>query len=320
MAKSAQDRRVYTPSTHGAVCDRRPGHSSYRTVRGVDRPDHPRPIAWPAPWPWPPSGGHRRRGGLFGRRPGAAALQRRTPLAAGRALPVGHLFPRLLSQPVYNRRLRATAWLLEAALRWLADHTPATTELLRLLDGTPVVCGRSRTTAVRSDLAGWAGYGHDTSHHCFYWGSRLLLVTTPDGTVTGFGLANPKLMGEREAVVGMLAMVPANRPAPGTLLVGDKGFAGRDFQAALASLDLAIVRPARAGELDPGSFPNWLRQRVEAIIWTLKHQLGLDRHGGRIPAGLWTRVVQRLLALNAVVWFNWQIDAPVKRSLIAYDH
>src|SRR5678815_2171322 len=51
MAKSAQDRRVYTPSTHGAVCDRRPGHSSYRTVRGVDRPDHPRPIAWPAPWP-----------------------------------------------------------------------------------------------------------------------------------------------------------------------------------------------------------------------------------------------------------------------------
>jgi hypothetical protein len=88
---------------------------------------------------------------------------------------VGHLFPRLLSQPAYNRRLRQVAWLLEAALRWLADHTPATAELLRLLDGTPVVCGRSRTTATRSDLAGWAGYGHDTSHHCFYWGSRLLL-------------------------------------------------------------------------------------------------------------------------------------------------
>jgi hypothetical protein len=70
---------------------------------------------------------------------------------------VGHLFPRLLSQPEYNRRLRGAAWLLEAALRWLADHTPATAERLRLLDGTPVVCGRSRTTATRSDLAGWAG-------------------------------------------------------------------------------------------------------------------------------------------------------------------
>jgi hypothetical protein len=212
---------------------------------------------------------------------------------------VGHLFPRLLSQPAYNRRLRSAAWLLEAALRWLADHTPATTELLRLLDGTPVVCGRSRTTATRSDLAGWAGYGHDTSHHCFYWGARLLLVCTPDGTVTGFGLANPKLVGEREAVLAMLRGVPANRPAPGTLLVGDKGFAGHDFQTALAGLDLVIVRPARADEPDPGGFPNWLRQRIEAIIWTLKHQLGLDRPGGRIPAGLWARVVQRLLALNA---------------------
>ena len=233
---------------------------------------------------------------------------------------VGHLFPRLLSQPAYNRRLRQVADLMEAALHWLADQTPPTTELLRLLDGTPVVCGRSRTTATRSDLAGWAGYGHDTSHHCFYWGTRLLLVCTPEGTVTGFGLANPKLVGERQAVLGMLGGVAANRPAPGTLLVGDKGFAGHDFQVALADLELAIVRPARSDEPDPGVFPNWLRQRVEAIIWTLKHQLGLDRHGGRLPAGLWARVVQRLLALNAAIWFNWQIAAPVKRSLIAYDH
>jgi hypothetical protein len=233
---------------------------------------------------------------------------------------VGHLFPRLLSQPEYNRRLRQTADLMEAALRWLAQRTPATAERLRLLDGTPVVCGRSRATAKRSDLAGWAGYGHDTSHHCFYWGARLLLICTPQGTVTGFGLANPKLVGEREAVVGMLQRVPANRPAPGTLLVGDKGFAGGDFQVALAGLELALVRPARADELDPGVFPGWLRQRIEAIIWTLKHQLGLDRPGGRIPAGLWARVVQRLLALNAAIWFNWQIGAPVKRSLVAYDH
>src|SRR6266516_888597 len=78
-------------------------------------------------------------------------------------------------------------------------------------------------------------------------------------------------------------------------------------------------RPARKDE-NARYFPNWLRQRVEAIIWTLKNQLGLERHGGRVPAGLWARVVQRLLALNAVIWFNWQIGAPVKRSLIAYDH
>jgi hypothetical protein len=30
--------------------------------------------------------------------------------------------------------------------------------------------------------------------------------------------------------------------------------------------------------------------------------------------------VQRLLALNTCIWHNWMIGAPVKRSLIAYDH
>ena len=106
---------------------------------------------------------------------------------------VGHLFPRLLSQPEYNRRLRGAADLLEDTLRWLATHTPATTELLRLVDRTPVPCGASRTTARRSELFGYAGYGRDTSHHRFYWGANLLLVVTCEGTTTGFGLANPKL-------------------------------------------------------------------------------------------------------------------------------
>jgi hypothetical protein len=233
---------------------------------------------------------------------------------------VGHLFPRLPSQPAYNRCLRAAADLLQAALGWLADHTPATGELLRLLDGTPVVRGRSRTTAKRSQLFGYAGYGHDTSHHCFYWGARLLLVTTPEGTVTGFGLANPKLVGEREQARLLLGGQPASRPPAGSAVVTDKGLAGQATEGFFAELGLCLLRPARSDEPDPGVFPNWLRQRIEAIIWTLKHQLGLDRPGGRIPAGLWVRVVQRLLALNAAIWFNWQIGAPVKRSLIAYDH
>ena len=129
-------------------------------------------------------------------------------------------------------------------------------------------------------------------------------------------------MGEREQARLLLAQQPANRPAQGSAVVCDKGLAGTDTEAFFASpgLDLTLIRPARKDEPDPGVFPNWLRQRIEAIIWTLKHQLGLGHPGGRVPAGLWARVVQRLLALNAVIWFNWQIGAPVKRSLIAYDH
>jgi Transposase DDE domain len=235
---------------------------------------------------------------------------------------VGHLFPRLLGQSEYNQRLKHLAPLMEAALRWLACHTPASAELLRLMDATPVPCGQSVITTRRSDLAGWAGYGYCPSHSRWYWGAKLLLIVTCEGTVTGFGLANPKLLGEREQARQMLADHPANRPAPGTAIVTDKGLAGEDTEEFFASpgLDLTLIRPARKDETAPRYFPNWLRQRIEAIIWTLKHQLGLERHGGRVPAGLWARIVQRLLALNAAIWHNWQIGAPVKRSLIAYDH
>jgi hypothetical protein len=235
---------------------------------------------------------------------------------------VGHLFPRLLGQSEYNQRLKNAARLMEAALRWLADHTPASSELLRLMDATPVPCGQSVITARRSDLSGWAGYGYCPSHSRWYWGSKLALIVTCDGTVTGFALANPKLFGEREQARAMLERQPANRPRPGTAIVTDKGLSGQDTEAFFASpgLGLTLIRPARKDEKTPRYFPNWLRQRVEAIIWTLKNQLGLERHGGRVPAGLWARVIQRLLALNAAIWFNWQIDAPVKRSLIAYDH
>jgi DDE family transposase len=233
---------------------------------------------------------------------------------------VGHLFPRLLGQSEYNQRLKDLAPLMEAALRWLAAQTPGSSERLRLLDGTPVGCGQSPITAKRSGLFGYAGYGYERSHSRWYWGVKLLLVCTAEGTVTGFGLANPKLVGEREAVRQLLAAQPANRPPAGSAVVTDKGLAGAATEAFFADLELVLVRPARADESQPRPFPNWLRQRVEAIIWTLKHQLGLEQHGGRVPAGLWARVLQRLLALNAAIWHNWRTGAPVKRSLIAYDH
>jgi hypothetical protein len=56
---------------------------------------------------------------------------------------IGHLFPRLLAQSEYNERLRHLAPLMEAALRWLADATPATAEMLRLMDATPAESGET---------------------------------------------------------------------------------------------------------------------------------------------------------------------------------
>src|SRR5829696_7202078 len=164
---------------------------------------------------------------------------------APRRLGWGTCSPRLLGQSEYNQRLKHLAPLMEAALRWLAERTPASAEPLRLMDATPVPCGQSVITARRSDLAGWAGYGYCPSHSRWYWGAKLLLICTCAGTVTGFGLANPKLVGERQAVRQLLAAQPANRPPAGSAVVTDKGLAGADTEAFLADLELLLIRPAR---------------------------------------------------------------------------
>jgi hypothetical protein len=62
---------------------------------------------------------------------------------------LGTWSPRPLRQSEYNQRARGAGPLMEAALRWLADHTPASAELVRLLDATPVLCCRSKATARR---------------------------------------------------------------------------------------------------------------------------------------------------------------------------
>ena len=201
-------------------------------------------------------------------------------------------------------------------------HSRVSAELLRLMDATPVPCGQSVITARRSDLFGYAGYGYCPSHSRWYWGSKLMLICTCDGTVTGFALANPKLAGEREQARAMLERQPANRPAPGTAVVTDKGLSGEDTEEYFASPgpgpDPHPPRPQRRES--PGSSRTGCASASRRSSGPSKNQLGLERHGGRVPAGLWARVVQRLLALNAAIWHNWQIGAPVKRSLIAYDH
>jgi len=231
---------------------------------------------------------------------------------------LGHLFPYLPTPSAYNRRLRRAAPQVALAIQDLAVHTPSWWDQLRLVDSTPVPCAASRETVRRSALAGHAGYGYCKSHHRYFWGLRLYVLAAPDGLPVAWCLATPKL-GEREVVA---AMLDHERPRlrPGLLILGDKGFAGREFAHHLAGLGVGLLRPDRADEpRRHGSLGRW-RQWIESTFDTLKDQLGLERHGGRTLAGVYVRVAQRLLAMAAAIWWNWQTGAPDKRSLVAYDH
>jgi hypothetical protein len=229
---------------------------------------------------------------------------------------LGHLFPYLPNQPGYNKRLRQARWLLDHVLAHLAGQTPGVHDTFRLLDATLLPCAASRQTVKRSALRGHADYGRCPSHSRWYWGFRLYVLTTPDGSPVAWCLASPKL-GERDVA---MALLDRGSLRPGQVLIVDKGLAGAEVDRYVAGLEARLVRPDRRDE--PARFGSLrpVRQWIESIIDTLKGQLGLEQHGGRTLAGVQARVAQRLLALAAAVWFNWQLGAEHKRSLVAYDH
>ncbi len=177
-------------------------------------------------------------------------------------------------------------------------------------------------TAQRSELGGWANYGYCAAHSRWYWGLKLYLITTGEGMPVAWCLADPKL-GEREVaqeLFGHARELGALRT--GMVLLADKGLSGKELERFAADqLGMLLVHPDRA-DATKRRYGNLggMRQWIEAIYDTCKDQLNLEGHGGHTPAGVIVRVAQRLLALAAVIWHNWKINAPVKRSLIAYDH
>jgi hypothetical protein len=236
---------------------------------------------------------------------------------------LGHLFRYLPGQPGYNKRLRAAARLITAVIRVLAADTTLWTDDVWVADSTPVECGRSRETARRSDLAGWAEYGYCASHSRYFWGLRLHLLCTLGGLPIGFALTGAKA-DERQVLLGIFEADPglvAGRP--GQTLIGDKNYYGAGFEQSLAGAGLTLLRPARKGEATPrpgAELFKPLRQTIESINQTFKGQLDLERHGGHTPAGVMVRVLQRILALTAAIWHNDKASAPVRRSLTSYDH
>lgn len=231
------------------------------------------------------------------------------------------LFPDLPLQPGYNKRLRKLAATMSWLIGQLAHQASVVTDDVWVADSTPVECARSRETVKRSDLAGWAEYGYCASHSRFFWGLRLHLVCTLQGLPIAWALTGAKA-DEREVLTALLANTQGLHRDAIQVLIADKNYYGRAFEAELDDAGIDLLRKARKGEPPrPGrEFFKPLRQVVESVFDTFKGQLDLERHHGKTPSGVVTRVAQRVLALTSIIWHNDRAGAPVLRSLTPYDH
>jgi hypothetical protein len=226
---------------------------------------------------------------------------------------LAHLFPQLPKQSGYFKRRRRLAETMEWLMGVFASQSPGFSDDLLLIDSTPVECARSRETVKRSQLGDAADYGYCASHSRFFWGFRLHAMFAMDGTPRALKLTSPKI-DEREVALELLKRC---RRQGGETLLGDKGYAGRDFAQAVSDLDATIIRPTRTDE--PGRGPHLapIRQRIESIFWTCKDILTLERHGARTLQGLRERLLQRFLCLAACVTLNYELGRPT-RALVDY--
>ena len=103
----------------------------------------------------------------------------------------------------------------------------------------------------------------------------------------------------------------------GETLIGDKGYAGAEFERSVAALGARILRPRRKDEPGQGPHLARIRQRIESIFWSAKDILTLERHGARSLHGLRARLAARFLALTAAIALNHRLGRP-SRALAAY--
>ena len=224
-----------------------------------------------------------------------------------------HLFPGLPQQPGFHKRRRRLADTIEWLMGIFAADSPGFRDDVLLVDSAPVECARSVETTRRSRLADAADYGYCASHSRFFWGFRLHGLFAPDGTPRALTLASPK-RDEREVALELLARCQRRG---GETVIGDKGYAGREFALAVKDMHATIVRPARKDEPQNGVHLSTIRQRVESIFWTAKDILTLEHHGARTLENLRVRIAQRFLCLAACIALNHRLGRP-SRALVDY--
>lgn len=208
------------------------------------------------------------------------------------------LFPHLLTQGQYNRRARQLGYVLNALRQDWACALGVEGENHFLLDTTPVLAVGYRRNKHHSDFLGSAAYGYCAARRMKYFGYKLVLLTTLDGTPYAFELV-PANTDEREAADEILDMLP-----PDSQAWSDKGFIGEDWQAHWAESGVHLWTTKRENQRlqNPPEFDrllNRIRERIEGAFDILKEGGRSVEHTlAHTIEGLCTRILAKISSVT----------------------
>jgi hypothetical protein len=247
-----------------------------------------------------------------------------------------HLFPTVLTQSAFNRRLRrlwgAFILIQDAVAVQLAQGDDD------VLDGFPMPVAhgaRSFNPGWLADIARIGKGGNDRS--CY--GVRMMMVINQHGVATGWALASGHvqerwvaelLCRTRAGVPGLhgpldakghqpkvtppaewMALVPSSGAASTKPILSDGGFRGDDWLAHWATASGAQVCPRPKAA--PRAERRWLRsarQVVETTFANLTESFGLKYPGAHSTWGLLMRVAAKVAAYHLGMMINRLLGRP----------
>lgn len=222
----------------------------------------------------------------------------------------GALFPKLLDQSQFNRRARRLRYLVEALRRdWLME-LGVEQQTTYLIDTKPIPVVGYKRSKRRSDFRGSANFGYCVSRKLYYFGYKLVLVTTLDGIPVVYDLV-PANTDERQAAEAVI-----DRLTNATVL-GDKGFLGVEWQDQMhQQTGTTFVTPKRKNQKiqHPDGFEtllNSVRERIEGVFHELQNTgRNLERLLAKTVVGLATRVIAKVTAhlLKRLLRLRFDID------------
>jgi hypothetical protein len=247
-----------------------------------------------------------------------------------------HLFPTVLTQSAFNRRLRrlwgAFILIQDAVAEQLAQGD------YDVMDGFPIPVAHGARSFNPGWLADIARIGKGGNDRYFY-GVRMMMVINQNGVATGWALASGNvqerwvaelLFSTRAGVPGVqgplddkgrkpkvnppeewMAAVPSGGAASNKPILSDSGFRGDDWLAHWATAYGVQVCPLPKAA--PRATRHWLssvRQVVETTFAHLSESFGLKYPGAHSTWGLLMRVAAKVAAYNLGMMINRLLGRP----------